>query len=975
MAQKFPEVGLRAVFQLTGFQKNYSSYQTMMRDVDRVTKSTAKSINTSMSSAAANVARSGEELVNQSKFLRDILSQLTPEESLRALAQWRAELGGLAKNTKINVDAFDRLASSGINIRDALAAASGQIRFSMEQFERLVGLGYDANQAFQWVAEGATIATGKINILGREFSVTALAVAAVTATLRIGYGVIKDSVEAYDELANATRRVHYQTGLLTAEASTWVNVAEAAGLSTATSERALTSFLEKVTDLRQEQLAGEESTSEFSKAMEYLGITITDSRGGLKTTEQLLREVNDAFVQLGPGVRSTDAAMALFGYSGRFLLPILTDQEQSLADLSEQVERYGASLGAIDMQQFEELRMSQNRLKEASQGLKNEISRGWTEARTNFNNFLADFLNGFRKADAAVRAFFKTFTTVEGQMTPFKDLGRLFQENLQFFLTGETEAARRTEEIAQTYANALQALSAAGEVSLVDDETLRDLDELKTRFNEKLTDIERDAGQRWDDILVQRMRDAMDKARQDIYRIQDLRAALDEQLADIEVDFAKRWDDIIVGRMRDAILRGIRLAWQFEDLLADAERSRQDTLRDFAEREAEMRKDVQKRIQEAEEDARDRREKLERDHQRRLRDIQQEYLDTVQEAARRNDAVEVARAMRERAREMRDEEQRYADEQADLEDALAKKREAIEQDRREREADHRAELARALQRIQENYERQRQQLVENNERERLLRDLQYQWELEDFNKAKAEQIQAAQDAYDKQIAQLQKANDRYNEELAIQYEREREDFQRDRQRRIDDAEFWYAQERDKLAEHLQLTGAQLEAAYEEWAREAAAAASSAVREISDALATEISRYQQYLTDLERAAAQASGAIGGSAAAAARPYTGGYTPMVQGPGGVWGAAPGTPMIGMQEGGVIHATGPTHVLMGEGGPETGVFLPGGSGRLNVNHSFGRLGVDFQGLPGGMNTQQVQSIVYQVMTQLAKSVQVKR
>jgi hypothetical protein len=63
------------------------------------------------------------------------------------------------------------------------------------------------------------------------------------------------------------------------------------------------------------------------------------------------------------------------------------------------------------------------------------------------------------------------------------------------------------------------------------------------------------------------------------------------------------------------------------------------------------------------------------------------------------------------------------------------------------------------------------------------------------------------------------------------------------------------------------------------------------------------------------------------------------------------------------------------MGEGGPETGVFLPGRPSSLSVNHSFGRLGVDFQGLPGGMNTQQVENIVYAVVTQIAKGIQVPR
>ena len=65
-----------------------------------------------------------------------------------------------------------------------------------------------------------------------------------------------------------------------------------------------------------------------------------------------------------------------------------------------------------------------------------------------------------------------------------------------------------------------------------------------------------------------------------------------------------------------------------------------------------------------------------------------------------------------------------------------------------------------------------------------------------------------------------------------------------------------------------------------------------------------------------------------------------------------------------------------MMGEGGQsETAVFMPGLSRSMNVNHNFGPLDVGFQGIPGGMNTQQVQAIVYSVMTQLAKGIQVPR
>jgi len=244
--------------------------------------------------------------------------------------------------------------------------------------------------------------------------------------------------------------------------------------------------------------------------------------------------------------------------------------------------------------------------------------------------------------------------------------------------------------------------------------------------------------------------------------------------------------------------------------------------------------------------------------------------------------------------------------------------------------------------------------------------------LEDFNKAKEEARQAADEWYAKQLEEMQRQYDREKILQDIEYQRQLDDFNKAWQRRIDEAQAKYQEERDELATHLQMTGDQLEAAYNEWMQGAVSAAGEVAKEVATAWASEMERYQQYLTEAER---QATRALKPQATAPAR------APAVQAPAQAMRLPDGTyvypnsPMISMASGGVVQASSPTTVVMGDAGPETGVFLPGRSGSMNVNHNFGRLGVDFEGLPGGMNTQQVQAIVYSVMTQLAKSVQVQR
>ena len=287
-------------------------------------------------------------------------------------------------------------------------------------------------------------------------------------------------------------------------------------------------------------------------------------------------------------------------------------------------------------------------------------------------------------------------------------------------------------------------------------------------------------------------------------------------------------------------------------------------------------------------------------------------------------------------------------------------------------------MARRLQRIEENYQQQLEEVARQRDRERILRELQYQWELEDLNKAKAEQLAAAQEWYDKQIEDMKRQQAKEDALRKIQYERQETDFVKSWQQRIADAQEWYARERDELARHLNMTGEMLERAYDLWIMAAGEAASSLVRQIAETMSTamnaEMLRWQRTLNEIQRQSARTVQ----SSSTATQASGSGAIRAVRGADGVW-RLPGQPIFGtrpgMAEGGVVQASRPTTITMGEAGPETAVFMPGRAGSLNVNHNFGRLGVDFQGLPGGMNTQQVQNIVYAVVTQLAKGIQVPR
>jgi hypothetical protein len=169
----------------------------------------------------------------------------------------------LGRSARVNVDVFAELAGEGVNVTDAMNAAGGAVRFNLDAWEKLVNAGASGQEAFN-------IVTQTIAKMRRGMVLWSAATAAATVALRVLIRQVQEAFEAYDELSEATRRVRLQTGLLTREASTWVTVLSASGARTATSERALVSFLSKVSDLRREQSAGTEATNRFARALEFL---------------------------------------------------------------------------------------------------------------------------------------------------------------------------------------------------------------------------------------------------------------------------------------------------------------------------------------------------------------------------------------------------------------------------------------------------------------------------------------------------------------------------------------------------------------------------------------------------------------------------------------------------------------------------------------------------------------------------------
>ena len=105
--------------------------------------------------------------------------------------------------------------------------------------------------------------------------------------------------------------------------------------------------------------------ADMQKRFSDLGISIADSNGKFKSTDQLLLEVSDKFRNMPDGIRKTGLAMELFGKSGKEIIPLLNSD---IRQLQEEARNLGLEISSNTAAQAEALHQNLKILEGAVQG-------------------------------------------------------------------------------------------------------------------------------------------------------------------------------------------------------------------------------------------------------------------------------------------------------------------------------------------------------------------------------------------------------------------------------------------------------------------------------------------------------------------------------------------------------------------------------------------------------------------------------
>jgi len=733
----------------------------------------------------------------------------------------------------------------------------------------------DMESAFVAATGGAKALSNNIDILGFSVSKTALAVAGTTAVFSAMFKVISQGVEDYAELGNELRLLQYQIGGTTAEAGAWIRIAERSGVSIRSFESATGRLQRSLVDTELRLAEGKDASTAFTRALNTLKVETTDlATGELRNTSDILEEIAVKITALGPGEGATGLTEAIFGRGGRQMLPLLHEIAGGLEEAKKETLELGTAMSKQDKVMADLKRRAGVDLKAAFKGISVTIGRFFTPAVIWATERLTTLTIAARQfGQVAGATLFGAIDKILGAEGSLGSRIKFFYDELAG-VGSETANALEAAGVAQDDFSNSAVINAEKLDALNDrmDETRRELDELADTFNERRADLVLQfgepgefGGRRWEEILIRRERDREDRQIATFRRDRDMWLSHQDRLADIYRRNARRQED--------------------------SEKEQEDKLEDFRR------------------DARRKREDLETDHIRRMRDIRQDYFDTIGEAARRNDAVAVARAMRERAREERDERTRYKDEQDDLKKNLDEK----------------------MQQIKEQIEEQRQE----------LRD------------SLADQLEDAQINYDRQLEAQQRALRDQREDRKRAYRREEEDFNRAKQQQFSDLEAWHRKEKDAIMEHMVEIAQQANKELQAGIVALIETSNNGIMTLYEGAVETASQAAQQIT---QNAARWSGVDPSGTS-----YTGstGLTPWEQ-----WKRRHS---YFRAEGGMDIVSSPTNFTFGEGGGAEAILSVPLRGQVTHSHQFSPLSVGFEGLPAGMNTQQMEGMMYKLMAGL--------
>ena len=390
--------------------KSLQSVETQIKKDDAALKNLEKALELDptnvdlLAAKEAVLADKTEAVTSKMEILQqvqqDALSDL-PEDSQLTAAQM-AELEAEIANTSATLnDLEDGAGAAGDELDDAGAAAGD----AGEEAEL-------AGDGFETLGEAAEVA-GEVAVAAMEAVVTAaaaVATAAIAAGTAVGSAMVTattDTAALADELLTLSSTTSLSTDTLQE-----LNYAsELLDVSTDTVTGSMTKLLSKINSAAD----GSESAME---AFTQLGISIYDSSGNLRSTEDIFWEAIDALGEIENQTERDTAAMDLFSKSALELNPLIEAGSETFRELADEAQAVGYVMDGETLDAFGALDDNMQRLTNTAQAVENSFGQVLLPLLTDMSGDAVDLLGSFSGALAGTEGDIDSIGSVIEEFAP-----------------------------------------------------------------------------------------------------------------------------------------------------------------------------------------------------------------------------------------------------------------------------------------------------------------------------------------------------------------------------------------------------------------------------------------------------------------------------------------------------------------------------------------------------------------------------
>lgn len=296
------------------------------------------------------------------------------------------------------------------------------IRAVLQGFDQARSGLLDFTRQFEDLGKSVQTASTHIDDFGNKWSKSMNEAEQATARFDAGVKIVAASITgllataalyAGDKLFDAFKRVSdggEQLYLMSQRTGLAAESLSELGLAARTSGLTMEDLGHSMERFSRSIISANTDTDQTGGAFKRLGISVTDANGQLKSNEQLLREVADAFAGAADGAAKTEIAIALFSRGGAQMIPVLNKGAAGMDELREAAKKAGIVLSNDSVKAAHDLNESWAVLGAFADGFWNkiatpivtglaEITKAMANARKEGEGFFASLWAGLRTTD------------------------------------------------------------------------------------------------------------------------------------------------------------------------------------------------------------------------------------------------------------------------------------------------------------------------------------------------------------------------------------------------------------------------------------------------------------------------------------------------------------------------------------------------------------------------------------------------